>query len=176
MYSETASSADSASASAALPSWPTAANLEKMPSALPLRTMRGLPFHEQQHAPVPGPSSDASNMSSWEDAENLELRASVDMSLSQKLREALYLLVDEGELLGCQVCVLRHGVEVVSECAGVLGPIDPRPVRPDSLFCAFGVSKGVIAAAVNGLVDQNLLQYDNPLSDQWVEFGVNDKR
>ena len=45
------------------------------------------------------------------------------------------------------------------------------PVRPDSLFMAYSVSKGVAAATLATLVDQGHLRWEDPVRDVWGGRG-----
>ena len=76
------------------------------------------------------------------------LLEAADARLQARLGDALAALHASGELVGAQVCVWQHGVQLASVCCGTLGKVDPRPVRPDTLFNCFSVTKGVLATAV----------------------------
>jgi aarF domain-containing kinase len=93
--------------------------------------------------------------------------SSVQGGILQKLRE----LADEGEILGCQVCVTRRGKMVANIAFGPQGREDPRDVQPYTLFNCFSVTKAVTAAAVHILVDEGKLAYDTPVAAYWPEFG-----
>ncbi|KAG5186168.1 beta-lactamase/transpeptidase-like protein [Tribonema minus] len=95
--------------------------------------------------------------------------------LETKVRALLRALHDEGELNGCQVCVFRHGACLVDTCAGAQGPIDPRPVTPDTLFPAFSVTKVVAAAALHALIDRGAAALDTPLASFWPAFAKRGK-
>lgn len=74
-----------------------------------------------------------------------------------------------------KVCVIYRGQTLVDLCAGTQGPVDPRPVRPTTLFCAFSAGKAVCSTAVHLLADRGLLRYDQRLSELWPEFACNGK-
>ncbi len=74
-----------------------------------------------------------------------------------------------------KVCVIYRGERLVDLCAGTQGPLDPRPVRPSTLFCVFSAGKALCSTAVHLLADRGLLTYDQPLSDLWPEFARNGK-
>ncbi|CAN0464708.1 unnamed protein product, partial [Ectocarpus sp. 12 AP-2014] len=92
-----------------------------------------------------------------------------------KVRKLLEGLVERGQITGCQVCVIYRGQTLVDLCAGTQGPVDPRPVRPSTLFCVFSAGKAVCSTAVHLLADRGLLRYDQRLSELWPEFASNGK-
>lgn len=52
-----------------------------------------------------------------------------------------------------KVCAYKDGEVIIDTAAGVLGKYDPRPVKPDSLFPVFSVTKGITAGMIHWLVD-----------------------
>ena len=66
---------------------------------------------------------------------------------------------------------------VVDTCAGVQGAIDPRPVTPATLFCAFSVSKIVTSAVLHRAIElsNGRFSYETKVADLWPEFGCNGK-
>jgi CubicO group peptidase (beta-lactamase class C family) len=97
------------------------------------------------------------------------------VALAEQVRAVLERQVAEGSQTGVQVAAYHHGQPVVDEAAGVMGPGDPRPVRPDTLFYAFSVVKGVAALAVHMLADRGLIDYDAPVAEYWPAFGASGK-
>ena len=97
------------------------------------------------------------------------------MAVDARIRGLIRQQVAEGRQIGVQVCAYHNGRVVVEECAGTLGPEDPRPVQNDSLFCSFSTTKGVAALAVHMLADRGLLDYDEPVANLWPAFGQNGK-
>lgn len=74
-----------------------------------------------------------------------------------------------------KVCVIYRGRRLVDTCAGTQGPVDPRPVTPSTLFCAFSAGKAVCSTAIHVLADHGLLKYDQKLIELWPEFGKEGK-
>jgi CubicO group peptidase (beta-lactamase class C family) len=91
----------------------------------------------------------------------------MEAAIVQKLRE----LAHEGEVLGCQVCVMHRDKVVANVSFGPQGVDDPRDVQPYTLFNCFSVTKAVTAAAVHVLVDDGKISYDSPVALYWPEFG-----
>jgi CubicO group peptidase (beta-lactamase class C family) len=61
------------------------------------------------------------------------------------IAELIQELINSGDILGCQVCVLENDQPIVDLSAGFQSPYDSRPVAPDTLFNCFSVTKGVAA-------------------------------
>jgi CubicO group peptidase (beta-lactamase class C family) len=72
--------------------------------------------------------------------------------------------------LGVQVAAYHDGELVIDLAAGHLDPERARPVRPDSLFCCFSVTKGVAAVVAWRLVAKGVLDPDAPVSRYWPGF------
>lgn len=69
-------------------------------------------------------------------------------TLEIKVRQLLAVLHEKEAFIGIQVAVYQRGVKIVDTCAGTLGTVDPRPVKPDTLFNVFSATKPVAALAV----------------------------
>jgi aarF domain-containing kinase len=67
------------------------------------------------------------------------------------MKHILFVLINCLNLL--KVCAYKDGEVIIDTAAGVLGKYDPRPVKPDSLFPVFSVTKGITAGMVHWLVD-----------------------
>ena len=81
----------------------------------------------------------------------------------------------EGKQIGIQVCAYKDGERVVDTWAGTMGPNDPRPVSPDTLFFSWSTTKGVAATLVHILADRGLIDYDAPVASYWPGFARNGK-
>jgi CubicO group peptidase (beta-lactamase class C family) len=77
---------------------------------------------------------------------------------------------DAGRHLGVQVHARLAGRTVVDVAAGWLDPGRRRPVRRDSLFCCFSVTKAVAATVVWRLLAEGRLAVDRPVADVWPGF------
>src|SRR5262249_39830002 len=71
------------------------------------------------------------------------------------------------------VCAYKDGARIVDVWAGEMGPEDPRPVGPDTLFSSFSTTKGVAATALHILADRGLIDYDAPVARYWPAFAAN---
>ena len=72
---------------------------------------------------------------------------------STKVNEAVQSLIErqvaDGRQIGVQVCAYKDGKVVVDAVAGTMGPDDPRPVKHDSLFLSFSMTKGPSALVLH---------------------------
>ena len=80
-------------------------------------------------------------------------------------------LVDSKLVLGCQVCVIQKGVVLADLVAGVSDPYTLAPVRSNSLFNVFSVTKAVAATALHLLVQVKILKRQLPTLT--YEFDMN---
>ncbi|KAI8609003.1 beta-lactamase/transpeptidase-like protein [Chytriomyces sp. MP71] len=93
--------------------------------------------------------------------------------MQRRVEALLRSKIDSGDVVGAQVVAFEKVKVIVDVAAGVMGVFDPRPVLPDSLFPVFSVTKAIAAVALNKLVAQGRLQYDDPVSKYWPDFLTN---
>ncbi|KAJ3696269.1 hypothetical protein LUZ60_001646 [Juncus effusus] len=98
----------------------------------------------------------------------------VQSDVESKLRKLL-LDIGSDKILGIQVCAYKDGKVIIDTAAGLLGKYDPRPVKPDSLFPVFSVTKGITAGLLHSLVDKGKLRYEETVANIWPQFGKNNK-
>ncbi|KAK9079912.1 hypothetical protein SSX86_001586 [Deinandra increscens subsp. villosa] len=92
-----------------------------------------------------------------------------------KLRPLLVKLGNDDKILGIQVCAYKDGKVIIDTAAGVLGNYDPSPVKPDTLFPVFSVTKGVTAGMLHWLVDKGKVKHEENVANIWPEFNSNRK-
>ena len=80
-------------------------------------------------------------------------------------------LVETGEVLGAQACLISNGRVIVDACAGVMGPVDPRPVRSDSLFQLFQAGCPLLSTRVLMHAERGAASLDAPVSAAWPAFA-----
>lgn len=97
------------------------------------------------------------------------------LPLDEPLKALLDRQLADGNQIGAQLCVYKDGKRVADLAVGRMGPDDPRPVKPDTLFCSFSTTKGVAALAVHQLADRGLLDYDAPVAKYWPAFAKHGK-
>lgn len=98
-------------------------------------------------------------------------------ALQERTLRLLHALVDTDAVLGAQVCLLHRGVLVVDAAVGRMGPVDPRPVRPDCLFQLFGAGSAVLAtiALQQAVRRGGALWLQTPLANLWPAFAARGK-
>ncbi|KAI3792846.1 hypothetical protein L2E82_06737 [Cichorium intybus] len=94
----------------------------------------------------------------------------VNSQLEKKLRALLVRLGNVDKILGIQVCAYKDGEVIIDTAAGVLGNYDPSPVKPDTLFPGFSVTKGVTAGMLHWLVDKGKLKLEDNVADIWPDI------
>ncbi len=73
--------------------------------------------------------------------------------------------------VGAAFAAFHRGRCVVDLWGGFADRALTRPWARDSLVNVWSATKGVVAVAVAGLVDQGLIRYDDKVADHWPEFG-----
>ncbi|CAI7827988.1 unnamed protein product, partial [Closterium sp. NIES-53] len=91
-------------------------------------------------------------------------------SLHRKLCALLAQLLQQGRLVGVQVCAYMGGEVVVDVAAGFLGRYDPRAVQHDSLFSVFSATKGVTSGIMHWLAHNRRVQLEGRVADIWPGF------
>lgn len=95
----------------------------------------------------------------------------VTTRLQERLVDAIYRINNEGNMVGLQICVLKHGNEMANIAAGTLGSANPRPVTPSTLFNIFSVSKAILTIGLLRLVqDGRIENLDDPIAKYWPAF------
>ena len=96
----------------------------------------------------------------------------ITTNLHKLLCELAVELVEEYHAIGMQVCVIHKGEIVANVAAGTLGTVNPRPVKPNSLFNVFSVSKAVLAAGVLCMLEEKGISVDDSIAKYWPKFGA----
>ncbi len=84
--------------------------------------------------------------------------------------------VDDGEIIGAELMVLKNGRTVLHEGYGLGSREDETPLEPGSLFCVRSMTKPVIAASILMLIDDNKLELDDKISAFMPEFDTDGSR
>src|SRR5690348_16720053 len=83
--------------------------------------------------------------------------------------------IHEGGEIGVQVTAYLKGELVVDVWGGLADETTKRPVDGDTLFPVFSVTKAVTATALHIQAERGLIDYDQPISRYWPEFGARGK-
>jgi aarF domain-containing kinase len=126
---------------------------------------------------TPPPLVYASNSNNQDSAVAVPVHANVNAALEAALGRVLSELHGSGELVGAQVCVYKDGQVAASVCCGTLGKVDPRPVKPDTLFNCFSVTKGIVTTALHMMLERTGqdLSYGDSVGSIWPEFACHGK-
>ena len=95
--------------------------------------------------------------------------------LQDEVQALLGELCANGATLGASVCVFHEGALLTHAWAGELGPLDPRPVRSDTLYSAFSCGKAIVSLLAHVLVDKGFLRLDDRVASLWPAFGAHEK-
>jgi len=91
------------------------------------------------------------------------------------VEDAVAEAIASGVETGLQVAAYHRGRLVIDISAGVADPATGRPVRPDTLFNVYSVTKAVTATALHIQAERGLVDYDAPIARYWPEFAANGK-
>ena len=97
---------------------------------------------------------------------------SVGMSSEQlaRIKPSLQQYVDAGQIPGITTLVARHGKIVHLESTGVLNLDTGEPLKSDSLFRIYSMTKPIVTAASMILYDEGKFDLDDPVQKYLPEF------
>lgn len=75
---------------------------------------------------------------------------------------------------GAQLCVYRHGREVVNLWCG-RDKANNRPFTSETVSVIFSAGKGIVTTCLHMLVERGLVDINAPVSRYWPEFAANGK-
>ena len=84
--------------------------------------------------------------------------------------------VDEGEIVGAELLVIKNGRTILHGGYGLADREADIPMEPGRVFCVRSMTKPFIGTAILMLVEDGLIDLDEPISDYLPEFDVEDKR
>jgi CubicO group peptidase (beta-lactamase class C family) len=87
-----------------------------------------------------------------------------------KLGSLVQNLVDDEEIVGAELLVIRHGRSVLHEAYGWKDREAKAPMKKGSLFCVRSMTKPVIGAAILMLIEEGRLAFDDPVSKYLPAF------
>jgi len=86
------------------------------------------------------------------------------------LRGVMQSYVDEGKLGGLITLVARRGKVAHLECHGMMDVEANKPMQPDTILRIYSMTKPITSVAVMMLVEEGLVQLDDPVSEFIPEF------
>ncbi len=90
---------------------------------------------------------------------------------TQRLMDALKREVDSGRLPGAVALIARHGQIGLLEALGVQDPATGAPMRTDSIFRIYSMTKPVVSVAIMMLVERGQLLISDPVSRWLPEYA-----
>lgn len=90
---------------------------------------------------------------------------------TQRLMDALKHEVDSGRLPGAVALIARHGQIGLLEAVGVQDPATGAPMRTDSIFRIYSMTKPVVSVAIMMLVERGQLLISDPVSRWLPEYA-----
>lgn len=85
------------------------------------------------------------------------------------------LLYDNDMMIGMQVSAYKDGDLVLNMASGRMGRYNERPVKPDSVFNSFSVTKGLSGILFASIQDEYGVELDDLVTKYWPEYGQNGK-
>ncbi len=80
--------------------------------------------------------------------------------------------VDTGKLPGMTVCVMRRGELAFAEVYGKADVARDKPMRPDTIFRIYSMTKPLTSVAIMMLYEEGRFQLDDPIS-KWIPAFAN---
>lgn len=94
----------------------------------------------------------------------------------QKLQEALDSHVKNGSECGCQLVIFKNGELLCDLVSGYLDNSKTAKVDKNTLFPVFSAGKSVLTTLVHICVEKGFLDYADPVTKYWQEYGANGKQ
>src|SRR5262245_60169162 len=88
----------------------------------------------------------------------------------KEARQAVQALVDQKEVAGAVLAVARRGKVVQLDAVGVMDVDGGRPMKPDTIFRIFSMTKPVTTVAAMMLVEDGKIRLDDPVAKYLPEF------
>lgn len=97
--------------------------------------------------------------------------------MQKRISSTIDRVLKNGEALGIQVCVYHKGEVVINLSGGECGPVDPRPITPNTLFNSFSCGKALSALLVHVMVDKGWIQsLEDKVTKYWPVFGAGNSK
>lgn len=97
--------------------------------------------------------------------------AGIDAARLQRLIEVMREDIEQDRYFGGVIAIGRHGRLVLHEAIGHADPARKRPVRKDSVFSLFSVTKAITVVLVLRAIERGQLALTTPISDVVPEFS-----
>lgn len=84
--------------------------------------------------------------------------------------------VDDGEVVGAELMVIKNGRSILHEGYGWRDRESESPMRPGGVFCVRSMTKPLIGAAIAMLIEDRVIDLDDPVAKYLPEFDVEGQR
>ncbi len=88
----------------------------------------------------------------------------IDPRALQQLDELVAGFVEDEEVVGCELLVIKEGKTILHSAHGWRDRDEGRPMEPGSLFCVRSMTKPLIGTSILMLVDDRALKLEDPVS------------
>ena len=85
-------------------------------------------------------------------------------------KSSVQALIDDEKIAGANIIVARKGKIVLSETFGMMDQKAKKPMRPDTIFRIYSMTKPITSVAAMMLYEQGNLKLDDPISKYIPEF------
>ena len=93
-----------------------------------------------------------------------------------KLNQLVQSLVDDDEIVGAELLVIKSGKSILHEAYGMNDRESERPMETGSVFCVRSMTKPLIGTAILMLVDDKLIKLSDPIAKYIPSFDVEGSR
>lgn len=97
--------------------------------------------------------------------------AGLNMPVLDRLRSTLTGWIDAGRMPGAVLTIERHGVPVLFEALGQQDPVRGTPMRVDSIFRIYSMTKPIVSVALMQLAEQGRVLLRDPVARYLPEFA-----
>ncbi|MFT5154285.1 MAG: CubicO group peptidase (beta-lactamase class C family), partial [Planctomycetota bacterium] len=89
-----------------------------------------------------------------------------------KLSDLIQSFVDDEEIVGGELLVIKNGNSILHQAYGWNDREEDKAMEIDTLFCVRSMTKPFIGVSILMLIDDDLLEYDDPVSKYLPAFDV----
>lgn len=92
------------------------------------------------------------------------------------LRQHMQELVEQREVVGCELHVIQAGETLLHEAFGWADLQEQRPLEVNSIFCVRSMTKPLVGTAIQMLIEDGQLSIEQKVAEILPEFDIPDKR
>ena len=107
---------------------------------------------------------------------DLALAEGVSPEALAELSQLVQSFVDEEEIVGAELLVIKNGRSILHEAYGWRDREAELPMETGGVFCVRSMTKPVVGAAILMLIEDDLLELDDPVAKHLPAFDVEGSR